>query len=263
MKFCSLYSGSSGNSIFISSGNARILVDAGMAGKKIDEALKSIDENPKDIDGIFITHEHIDHVKGVGVLSRKYDIPIYANEPTWVAMEKSIGNIKSHNVKFMDRRSSVSIKDLDIRSFNIPHDAAAPVGYSMCCNGKICSVATDMGTFTEEIKENIKESDVMLIESNHDVQMVKYGPYPYPLKTRILSEIGHLSNDDCGNAILDLLRIKDKRKIFLGHLSNTNNYPELAYKTVSNILEENDIVIGDDVYLSLAERNNASECYIF
>lgn len=263
MKFCPLYSGSSGNSTFISTDNAKILIDAGMAGKKIDEALLSIDENPREIDAIFITHEHIDHIKGVGVLSRKYDIPIYANEETWVAMEKNIGKIKSHNVKFMDRRSTVSIKDLYVKSFNIPHDAAAPSGYTMSCNGKICSVVTDMGTFTQEIRDNIIESEVLLIESNHDVQMLKYGPYPYQLKTRILSEIGHLSNDSCGDAISDLIKSKPNRKIFLGHLSNTNNYPELAYKTVSNILEENGISLDTDIKLSLAERNNASECYIF
>ena len=131
MKFCSLYSGSSGNSIFVGSEKAKILIDAGLPGKKIDEALKYIGQNPSDIDGIFITHEHIDHIKGVGVLSRKYDIPIYAPHDTWVAMESTIGKIKEHNLKVMDRRSVVSIKDMDIKSFIIPHDAAAPVGYTI------------------------------------------------------------------------------------------------------------------------------------
>ena len=160
MKFCSLYSGSSGNSIFVGSEKAKILIDAGLPGKKIDEALKYIGQNPSDIDGIFITHEHIDHIKGVGVLSRKYDIPIYAPHDTWVAMESTIGKIKEHNIKVMDRRSVVSIKDMDIKSFIIPHDAAAPVGYTINLDGKMASVATDFGTFTREIEDSIKDSEV-------------------------------------------------------------------------------------------------------
>ena len=201
MKFCSLYSGSSGNSIFIASDNTRVLIDAGLAGKKIDEALKHIGEEASSIDGIFITHEHIDHIKGVGVLSRKYDIPIYANDNTWAVMEKNIGKIKEHNIRIMDRRSSIAINDLEIRSFNIPHDAIAPVGYTVSYAGKNASVVTDFGVFTEEIRDNIIDSDIILLESNHDVNMLRMGPYPYNLKLRVLGENGHLSNEDCGSAI--------------------------------------------------------------
>lgn len=189
MKFCSLYSGSSGNSIFIASDNTRVLIDAGLAGKKIDEALKHIGEEASSIDGIFITHEHIDHIKGVGVLSRKYDIPIYANDNTWAVMEKNIGKIKEHNIRIMDRRSSITINDLEIRSFNIPHDAIAPVGYTVSYAGKNASVVTDFGVFTEEIRDNIIDSDIILLESNHDVNMLRMGPYPYKLKLRVLGEM--------------------------------------------------------------------------
>ena len=205
MKFCSLYSGSSGNSIFIASDNAKVLIDAGLAGKKIDDALKHIGEESSSIDGIFITHEHIDHIKGVGVLSRKYDIPIYANDNTWAVMEKNIGKIKEHNIRIMDRRSSITINDLEIRSFNIPHDAIAPVGYTVSYAGKNASVVTDFGVFTEEIRDNIIDSDIILLESNHDVNMLRMGPYPYKLKLRVLGENGHLSNEDCGSAIVSLL----------------------------------------------------------
>lgn len=207
MKFCSLYSGSSGNSIFIASDNTRVLIDAGLAGKKIDEALKHIGEEASSIDGIFITHEHIDHIKGVGVLSRKYDIPIYANDNTWAVMEKNIGKIKEHNIRIMDRRSSIAIKDLEIRSFNIPHDAIAPVGYTVSSGGKNASVVTDFGVFTEEIRDNIIDSDIILLESNHDINMLRMGPYPYNLKLRVLGENGHLSNEDCGNAIVSLIKV--------------------------------------------------------
>lgn len=258
MKFCSLYSGSSGNSIFVSSGDSKILIDAGLPGKKIDEAMKSIGEKPEEINGIFITHEHSDHIKGVGVLSRKYDIPIYANDKTWAAMESSLGKIKEHNIKIMDRRSTVEIGDLAVKSFVIPHDAIAPVGYTIDCKGKRASVATDFGTFTEEIYGNIKDSDVILLESNHDINMLKFGPYPYNLKRRILSEVGHLSNDDCGKAIIDIAKYKQGKKIILGHLSNTNNHPDLAFETVLSVIQEQGLKQGEDVSLSMASRKEPS-----
>lgn len=259
MKFCSLYSGSSGNSIFIASDNAKVLIDAGLAGKKIDDALKHIGEESSSIDGIFITHEHIDHIKGVGVLSRKYDIPIYANDNTWAVMEKNIGRIKEHNIRIMDRRSSITINDLEIRSFNIPHDAIAPVGYTVSYAGKSASVVTDFGVFTEEIRDNIIDSDIILLESNHDVNMLRMGPYPYKLKLRVLGENGHLSNEDCGSAIVSLLKNDKKKQIVLGHLSGTNNHPDLAYQTVVDVLSANGIRPGDDVILQLASRHNPSE----
>lgn len=259
MKFCSLYSGSSGNSIFIASDNAKVLIDAGLAGKKIDDALKHIGEESSSIDGIFITHEHIDHIKGVGVLSRKYDIPIYANDNTWAVMEKNIGKIKEHNIRIMDRRSSITINDLEIRSFNIPHDAIAPVGYTVSYAGKNASVVTDFGVFTEEIRDNIIDSDIILLESNHDVNMLRMGPYPYKLKLRVLGENGHLSNEDCGSAIVSLLKNDKKKQIVLGHLSGTNNHPDLAYQTVVDVLSANGIRTGDDVILQLASRHNPSE----
>ncbi|WP_455795245.1 MBL fold metallo-hydrolase [Clostridium butyricum] len=258
MVFCSLYSGSSGNSMFITSDRAKILIDAGLPGKKIDEALKAIDEETKNIDGIFITHEHSDHIKGVGVISRKYDIPIYANADTWSAMEGSLGKIKQHNIKVIDKRSVTEIGDLNIKAFNIPHDASGPMGYTVSDGKKNISVATDFGTFTREIYDNVKDSEVILLESNHDVNMLKFGPYPYQLKRRILSEIGHLSNDDCGNAIVELVKCGNNKKIILGHLSNTNNQPDLAYATVLDVLNDNGIKNNEDIILTMANRHNPS-----
>lgn len=258
MIFCPLYSGSSGNSMFIASDKAKILVDAGLPGKKIDSALAEIDENPSEIQGIFITHEHSDHVKGAGVLSRKYNIPIYANADTWSAMESSLGKIKEENIKIIDKRSITEVGDLIIKSFNIPHDAVAPMGYTISHGNKKISIATDFGTFTQEIYDNIKESEVILLESNHDINMLKFGPYPYTLKRRILSEIGHLSNDDCGNAIVELIKNYPNKKVILGHLSRTNNHPDLAYQTVLNILNENGITQEEDIMLTMANRNSPS-----
>ena len=259
MIFCSLYSGSSGNSILLGSENSKILIDAGLPGKKIDEALSAIDIKGNELDGIFITHEHIDHIKGVGVISRKYDIPIYANADTWAAMEKSLGKIKEHNIKVIDRRSVTNIKDLQVKSFCVPHDAAAPSGYTIALENKIASVATDFGIYTQEIRDNIKDSQVLLLESNHDINMVKFGPYPYQLKRRILSEVGHLSNEDCGKMIVDILSKGDPKQIMLGHLSNTNNHPDLAYESVVSVIRDSGIKIGEDVSLSMANRHNVSE----
>lgn len=258
MIFCSLYSGSSGNSMFIASDKAKILIDAGLPGKKIDAALQEIKQNPNELDGIFITHEHSDHIKGVGVLSRKYDIPIYANADTWCAMESSLGKVKEHNMKVIDKRSVTEIGDMSVKAFNIPHDAVAPMGYTVNSSEKSISVATDFGTFTREIYDNIKDSEVILLESNHDVNMLKFGPYPYNLKRRILSEIGHLSNDDCGNAIVELYKCSTNKKIILGHLSNTNNQPDLAYQTVLNVLSENGIKQKKDIILTMANRHSPS-----
>ncbi|MDJ0285003.1 MBL fold metallo-hydrolase, partial [Bacillus bombysepticus] len=171
-----------------------------------------------------------------GILSRKFNIPIYANELTWKAMEKSLGKIKEENIKIMPKRSTMSLNDLDITSFNTPHDSVASTGYTIKHKGKSASIATDIGTFTEEILRNIRESEVILLESNHDVQMVKFGPYPYELKRRVLSEVGHLSTEDCGKAIVDIMKHDMHRKIILGHLSNTNNVPELAEQAVINVL---------------------------
>lgn len=257
MIFCSLYSGSSGNSIFVSSGEAKVLIDAGLPGKNIEKALADIKQNPSELNGIFVTHEHSDHIKGVGVLSRKYDIPIYANEPTWKAMSGLIGNIKEHNIKVMTS-SHVSIRDMDIVSFPIPHDSAGAQGYSLYSGNKKVAVATDLGHYSDIVRKSIEDSDVLLFESNHDVEMLKFGPYPYNLKRRILSNVGHLSNEDCGKAIADMIDGCKRKRVILGHLSETNNYPELAYQTVINILTARKIDLTKDIGLTVAKRDMPS-----
>jgi phosphoribosyl 1,2-cyclic phosphodiesterase len=243
--------------MFISSGNAKILIDAGLPGKNIEKALTDIGQNPSELDAIFVTHEHSDHVKGVGVLSRKYNVPVYANEPTWKAMEKIIGNIKEHNIKIMSEHH-VAIKDLDIISFEIPHDAASAQGYAVYHGKKKVSIATDLGHYSETVRRNIEDADVVLLESNHDVEMLKFGPYPYNLKRRVLSNVGHLSNEDCGKAIADLIDGSRRKRVILGHLSETNNYPELAYQTVITILRERNIDLVKDIGLTVARRDMPS-----
>lgn len=256
MKFCPLFSGSSGNSIFVAGEIGNILIDVGMPGKAIEGELNAIGVRPENIDAIFITHEHSDHIKGVGVFSRKYNVPIYANSYTWEAMIGKLGKLKEHNIKLIESRFN-EVKDLIIENFPIAHDAVAPRGYKIHHKGNSACVATDLGHFSVEVKDALKNSNIILLESNHDVEMLKFGPYPYPLKRRILSNEGHLSNDDCGKAILDILDEKHKT-IYLGHLSKTNNYPQLAYETVANLLRENSVDIQKDITLTMCNRDKHS-----
>lgn len=234
-KFCSLVSGSSGNCQYIKSKNTSILIDAGLSGKKIQQLLSLIAADPFSIEGILVTHEHIDHIKGVGILSRRFDIPIYANENTWNAMKDCIGSVNDKNIKVIKSESAFSIKDIDIKPFDIFHDAKDPLGYSLHSLGKKISVLTDTGMVDEKIEENLKQSDFLMVESNHDPNMLKIGSYPQFLKQRVLGKFGHLSNEDAGNAIRNL-DLNENAKVVLGHLSKENNFPELAYQTVYNVL---------------------------
>ncbi len=256
MKFCPLFSGSSGNSILVTGESGNILIDAGMPGKAIEGELNAVGVSPDKINAIFVTHEHSDHIKGVGVFSRKYNVPIYANSDTWGAMIGKLGKLKEHNMKFIESRFN-EVADLIIENFPISHDAAAPRGYKIYHKGKSACIATDLGHFSIEVKDALKNSNIILLESNHDVEMLKFGPYPYPLKRRILSNEGHLSNDDCGKAILDILD-ENHKTIYLGHLSKTNNYPQLAYETVANLLRENSVDIHKDITLTMCNRDKHS-----
>lgn len=260
MKFCPLYSGSSGNSIFFGEGEDRILIDAGLPGKRIDSAMKEINEDTANIKGIFITHEHSDHIKGAGVLSRKYDIPIYANELTWKAMYGKIGKIRDENVVVIS--DSVKIGNILIEPFDTSHDSAHSCGYIIHGEKDKVAIVTDLGTIGEDIFCKIRECSIILLECNHDVEMLKFGPYPYVLKKRILSDFGHLSNEACGEAILNILN-GSKKTVYLGHLSKTNNHPDLAYKTVENILVGSGIKIGEDIDLIMTNRDKISRLINF
>lgn len=260
IRLCSLSSGSSGNCIYVGTESSGILVDCGVSGKEILGNLKDIGVCTSTIKGILVTHEHSDHTKGVGIVSRKLNVPIYANAGTWAGMGGSIGDIKSENIKHFDTGVDFHIDDINIKSFSIPHDAAAPVGYSFYMGNKKVCIATDLGHFSQEVKSNIQNSDLVLLEANHDVEMVKVSSYPFFLKKRILSDVGHLSNEAAGRAVLELLNSGVKR-ILLGHLSKENNFPELAYQTVKNILQENKVDIDKDIELDVAPRRGISKCY--
>jgi phosphoribosyl 1,2-cyclic phosphodiesterase len=227
-----------------------------MSGKKIEEGLKQIDVDGSDIDAIFVTHEHLDHVDGIGVLSRRYDIPIYATEGTWDNMPSKVGKIKPLMKNAVYEDEDCIFNDMLIRPFAIPHDAAQPVGYTITSNDKKITVATDMGHITENVVNNIMGSNILLLESNHDVDMLKNGSYTYSLKQRILSDVGHLSNYNAGKLLSRVIKdVNSKLEyVFLGHLSNDNNHPQLAYDTVRTVLEENEIYVDKDVNMWVAMR---------
>lgn len=258
VKFCPIASGSSGNSIFIGTEHTKILVDAGLSGKRIQEGLKDLFVKGKDLDALFITHEHKDHIKGVGILSRRFDIPVYATPGTWEGMKNEIGAIAPKNVCYIYEGENCIINDLCIRPFEIPHDAAQPVGFNIMAGNIKVTVATDMGHITEEIKEAVYQSDILLLEANHDLKMLKEGPYPWILKQRILGEKGHISNDTAGNLISEVMTGKLKY-IYLGHLSDENNIPHLAYETVENILNKHGIKLGSYLKMDLAARYSNSK----
>ncbi|MCC5909418.1 MAG: MBL fold metallo-hydrolase [Clostridiaceae bacterium] len=260
--FCSLASGSSGNCHFISNGEEHLLIDAGLSGKRIQNKLQEIGFDPSKLTGILVSHEHHDHICGVGILSRRYNLPIYANEATWGAMETKVGKIQQENIKIFQTEEEMNIGQLNILPYNISHDAVEPVGFSVKSNKVKISVTTDLGCINEGIIDKIKDSNLVVLESNHDVDMLKAGGYPYHLKRRILSDFGHLSNEAAGNAIVDLVK-KNVKHILLAHLSKDNNFPELAAMTVKNILDTNKITIGKDILVDLPVRDKISNLYAF
>ena len=258
IKVCSLFSGSSGNCIFVSSGETSILVDAGVSGKRIEEALTSIGESAQSISGIIITHEHCDHISGAGILARRHKIPVYANSQTWAAMRRDIGKLMPDFIKVAEIGQQFLIGDITITSFAIPHDAANPVGYNFYMQDKKITIATDIGHVSDELLVNLENSHMILLESNHDIEMLKTGSYPWPLKRRIMGDFGHLCNELTGKIVAHLA--ENGTKIFLlGHLSKENNFPELAYQTVCNALIEKKIFPDKDVYLDVALRDRASK----
>ncbi|MBQ6376178.1 MAG: MBL fold metallo-hydrolase [Lachnospiraceae bacterium] len=265
MKFCSIASGSSGNCIFAGSAGTSVLIDAGLSGKKIDAGLRTIDMTTTDIDGILVTHEHADHVKGLGVLARRYGIPIYATEGTIRAITENaaIGKIPSGILHTVCADRPFMLGDIEISPFSISHDAAEPVGYRLEHNGKTCAVATDMGCYDEYTVDHLRNLDVLLLESNHDVHMLEAGRYPYYLKRRILSEKGHLSNETAGQLLCRVLH-EGISRIYLGHLSHENNYEDLAFATVCD-----EVTMGDnpwcsgDFRISIAHRDVPGEAVVF
>lgn len=261
MRLCAIASGSSGNCIYAGTQATHILVDAGISGKKTEEGLTSLGLTGKDIDGILITHEHADHICGLGVLSRKYGIPIYATKGTVQAIRdtKSLGAIDQSLLNVIEADQSFMIKEMKISPMHTSHDAADPVAYRIGYDKKKIAIATDLGTYNDYTVECLKGMDVLFLEANHDINMLQVGPYPYYLKQRILGDRGHLSNEASGRLLTSLLH-DNLQEVVLGHLSKENNLPELAYETVRLEVE-----MGDNPYhagdfpISVAKRSECSK----
>lgn len=265
MRFCSIASGSTGNCIYMGSENTHLLIDVGISGKKVDAGLKELELEAKDIQGILITHEHIDHVRGLGVLARRYELPIYATEGTFERIKQMsmLGKIDEGLFHMIQADKSFQIGDIKVRPFQTPHDAAEPVAYRLECGKKTAAVATDMGFYDEYIIQYLKNLDVLLLEANHDIQMLQAGPYPYALKKRIMSKQGHLSNESAGQLLCKVLH-DNLRKIYLGHLSKENNYAELAYEAVKLEILMNEIAYQPgDFDIQVASQNANSEICTF
>ena len=261
MELLSIASGSSGNCYYVGNEETHLLVDAGVSGKKIETALNEIDRKPSDLDGILVTHEHIDHVKGLGVMARKHGIPIYTTGGTISEIKKmsSVGTIDDSLFHEIEPDEPFIINNLSIDASAIWHDAADPVCYSISDGKSKFSIATDMGNFDDYVVNKLKNSDIMVIEANHDIRMLQAGPYPYYLKQRILGDRGHLSNELSGQLLCDILH-DNLKHIMLGHLSKENNYAKLAYETVKLevTLADNEYK-GENLDMFVASRDSVSE----
>lgn len=261
MRLCSIASGSSGNCIYVGTDTTHLLVDTGISRKKIEEGLGALELSLRDIDGILITHEHADHISGLGVVVRKQEIPIYATRGTIQRIRESgsLGAIPDELFQEVREEERFTIKDILVSPMQISHDAAQPVAYRFRHDRKQIGIITDLGTYNDYTVECLKGMDAVLIEANHDVRMLETGPYPYYLKQRILGSRGHLSNELSGRLLSRILH-DDLKAVVLGHLSKENNLAELAYETVrvEITMADNDFK-GGDFPISVAKRSEVSE----
>lgn len=258
-RFCPLFSGSAGNAIYIGTENTHILVDAGLSGKRVEQALCQIGVRPDQLSAILVTHEHSDHIRGIGVLARRHRLPVYANEGTWAAMEGMLGEVPASQRRVFYNERDFYIGPIGVEPYCIPHDAADPVGYCFYMGEKKISIATDLGHTKPEILDRIAESDILLLEANHDVDMLeRCARYPASLKRRIRGRRGHLSNEQCAQALLTLVE-RGVGCAVLGHLSDQSNTPELAYGSVTAYLTQNGVHPGRDIQIGMAWRDHAGD----
>lgn len=245
MRYCSVASGSSGNCHFIEAGGVRVMVDVGLSMKAIEANLLSRDIRPETIQAIFVTHEHSDHVKGVGAWARRYNIPVFATEGTWHGMEHSMGKIRPEKCYSIRPGHGYRMGELRIEPFLIYHDANEPVGYSFTAGTEKLVVMTDTGMVSSEMREMLQGCQIAVVECNHDIEMLMGGSYPLALKRRIRSNLGHLSNEDCAHLLAELIPANPDCDFLLAHLSKENNTPELAMETVLTVLRRR---LGGDGY---------------
>ena len=261
MIFCPLYSGSSGNSLFVRYGQTSLLVDAGLSGRITLEALKKIEVDPASLNGLLVTHDHSDHIKGVGVLSRKLKLPVYATEGTWRVIDKKCGDIAPECRRVIRAGEDFYVDQIGVEAFATPHDAEEPVGFRMWGGALSVSVATDLGWMPQRVEDALAGSSLILLESNHDPDMLLRNPnYSSTLKQRILSRHGHLSNETASEKLVALAE-RGTHNFILGHLSGENNTPELALQTSENRAELEGLRLGEDILIDLAWRDRVGSVY--
>ncbi|SET15819.1 Phosphoribosyl 1,2-cyclic phosphodiesterase [Salinibacillus kushneri] len=248
LEFSVLASGSTGNAFYVGTDQQKLLVDAGLSGKQMEKLFAEIHKDPNDLDGILVTHEHRDHIHGLGIMARRYRLPIYANEKTWKAMEGKIGDIKLDQKFTIDMETTETFGDIDVETFGVSHDAAEPMFFVFHHNGKRVALVTDTGYVSERIKKTVEDADVYIFEANHDIEMLRMGKYPWNIKRRILGDHGHVSNEDSALALTDVIGNETKR-VYLAHLSQDNNMKDLARMSVSQILNERGFHVGRNIEL--------------
>lgn len=258
MRFSVLASGSTGNAIYIENEQHAFLVDVGLSARKMEQQFKTIGRDLKNLSGIFITHEHSDHIKGLGAVARKYGVPIYANRKTWAAMDGHVGEIPVEQRFQFDMETVKSFGSLDVQSFAVSHDAAEPMFYTFHDNGRKLVLITDTGYVSDRMKGWIKGGDAFVFESNHDVSMLQMGRYPWSVKRRILSDVGHVSNEDAAVAMSEVIEQKET-KIYLSHLSKDNNMKDLARLSVSQTLQSCGVMPGEFVHLFDTDAEKPTE----
>jgi len=229
---CTLASGSKGNATYISDGQTSILIDAGLSGIELQRRLTARGLDPASLQAIIVSHEHSDHTRGVGILSRRYKLPVYMNRSTQSALT-GLGRL--YAITPYECGKPFHIRSLCIHPFSVSHDAEDPAGFAVNCNGTRMAIATDLGIATAMVKEHLKHCALLILEANHDPKMLETGPYPWPLKQRIQSRVGHLSNADSKNLLLELQHDK-LQHVILAHLSEINNTPQKAFAEVSRAL---------------------------
>lgn len=255
VRICVLASSSSGNSTFIGTDRTRILIDAGLSRKATFERLAGIGERPENLDGILVTHEHADHISGLALIAKTLDIPIYMTNLTpptipWDDYEPKLEQFQAG--------TSFTVGDIEVGSFTIPHDAIDPVGYCFRVQGLKIGLATDLGYLPASVSYHVRGADLLILESNHDLEMLKVGPYPWAVKQRVMSRRGHLSNDVVSDFIREELD-SSTQTLVLGHLSQHNNHPEIARVSAMQALEQR----GFDTRLVVAEPRQQTEVFHF
>ena len=264
LRFQSFGSGSSGNCYFIGNASCGLLIDAGIGVRSIRKGLRNLGLDFENIWGVFVTHDHADHIKAVGPIGEKYRVPIYSTREVHAGIQRSycVTEKLYTSKKYIEKNETIQVGEFKVSAFPVSHDASDNVGYTIEYKEKRITFATDLGYISDEVSAHLKLADFIVLESNYDVQMLEKGPYPLHLRKRIAADTGHLSNDQTGQYLAENYSEK-LQNIFLCHLSRENNLPNVAYTTIQNYLENKQIIVGKDVQLITLERLVPSEIYIF